>query len=147
MMNYLIRQIQWLSFHPGANDAQISSVESSLRAQFSDQYRELLKHMNGANGRTNAGENICFFGTAELPEINASAATEEFVSDWFIFASDLGGKSYLMRRFRDSDVIVSCFDEVLSTEEMRHEAADLFDFLRKLGGGEQTFQDSSVRRG
>lgn len=133
MVSDLIAQINWLSRNSGAAADAIQIAEAALRARFPEEYRSLLMQMDGGNARTACGRNICFFGTHELPEINTEASAEEFLPGWLIFASDLGGQSYLLRRSGDSERIVKCFDEELNEQTLTEEAENLPDFLRKLG--------------
>jgi hypothetical protein len=132
MVDELMAQMNWLSKNKGASPEAIRSTEAVLHAKFSEAYRRLLSQTDGGNGRTSRGENICFFSTRELPEINAAANIEEFLPGWLIFASDLGGRSYLLRRNGDSEAIVGCFDEEFSEQALTEEAETLSRFLQKL---------------
>ena len=133
MLSELIARINWLSRNIGAGCGAVQTAEAALQASFPEHYRDFLMQMDGGNGRTSLGENICFFSSRELPEINAEACAAEFVPGWLIFASDLGGRSYLMRRDGDSESIMRCFDEELGEHALMEEAKNLPDFLRKLG--------------
>jgi hypothetical protein len=132
MVDELVAQINWLSKGQGASPEAIQSTEAVLRARFSEEYRRFLARIDGGNGRTPQGKNICFFGTHELPEINASANIDEFLPEWLLIASDLGGRSYLLRRNGDSEAVVGCFDEEFSEEAVTTEAATFSSFLQKL---------------
>ena len=133
MLGNLIARIKWLSTNSGTDIETIRTVETTLRANLPEQYRNFLLQMDGGNGRTTRGANICFFSTRELPEIDIESNIEEFLPGWLIFSSDLGGRSYLLRRNGDSERIVGCSDEEFSEQALTEEAENLPDFLRNLG--------------
>ena len=132
MVTDLIAQIKWLSANDGASPEAVRKAEVTLKANFSEDYRKFLMQLDGGNTRTPWGENICFFSTCELPEINAGASIEEFVPGWMIFASDRGGKSYLIRRSGDSERIAVCSDEEFSESALAEDARTFKDFLIKV---------------
>jgi hypothetical protein len=134
MVDELIPSLNWLSRNAGASDGNIHSAEKSLHARFPEPYKSFLRRVDGGNARTSRGDNVCFFSTRELPEINAAAAIDQFLPGWLIVASDLGGKSYLMRKKAENETIVSCFDEQFGdgANQCHEVGKDFFDFLRSL---------------
>ncbi len=127
----LIQQVKWLVQNPGASTNKIDKAQQILEAAFKPDYREFLKLLDGGSGLTSDERNICFFGTDELPEVNAAASTDDFLPNWMIFASDLSGKSYLMRRRGDGD-IGSCFDDAFADGELHIEANSFSHFVCRI---------------
>jgi hypothetical protein len=125
--------MSWISRNAGASEEAIREAEVALQAAFSPDYRAVLRAADGGDARTFRGENLCLFGTRDLATINAAAAIDEFLPGWVIFASDLGGKSYLIRRNADRPGVASCFDEDFGEKGLRTEATSATNLLERLG--------------
>jgi hypothetical protein len=80
--------------YPGATEAEIEAAERALGRPLPDDYKEMLRATNGAEGLVSSGAYVALWSAAEIAPLNEGYAVDRFAPGLTLLGTDGGGEGY-----------------------------------------------------